>query len=1202
MIARLLLALCFVSQLLPGRAESQEALERIGRDRPLLVPTATAPRARINDLEFVEHAGRTWLLAAASDKVVHRWEVAADGSLTPATPLRWPIFRGVRGGVYTLADLGDGRVAVAGFGAKTSQVSLLSIDGSAAPARLVDPRTAARQNVWALSADTRNRRLYVGEGASVGGAGLLLCWNYAVSPPTVTRCTTSLSNVREVAVSPTGTHVVVAGPSLDRTSWRIDVYATNDLLQNAGPARVAPVQPSTLGFDWPVGVGGLDWVSNNTWIAATGFGYARGTVNGDVVLPGFDGGIQRRDAEFLIRKGTDANTVEVSNPSPFPVEFLDATTSRRTTIAAGRSQNFPANANLSRQYRNRNAVGPFNGFGGWQIEIPTYVRDVSFSARSGQLASVVESDLRYNVLLDRRDQNGVLTRRIPLSTGTQWPEVTALAISPDGRFVAAGGPDLVDVDGKQVCAFRVRLWSTTSGQMVDQFPDPREGMPTGGPIIALVTEKQGKRDTIVYQTGVPTMPARDYFRIWPGIVEGQEDVTGTDADAAFDVKGKNRSLGFAPDRKQRSGFVDVTTGAFSTTGRGLPMTESFLSDGKLVIGPIYTSPDNPVQCAIKFFSGGRWYVAIGQMDGLQVWDWDQCAKGFGYRALARSFYGHDSQVSSIDVSSDGNQLYSASIDGTICGWNLQGLDRTRELGLTVRGTTITAVVEDSPGWYGGFQNGMRVTKLQVGGLEVPANALARRLTDPLPGVEHFFTAVDGTGKSINLLTPIAHDPLWTYYPRYDRETVMWTPEGFFETSALNGTETIEWIVNLVGPEGQNDDVVVMAGVDQDGAGFRDTDVLEDVFRKTVRAKTTIPPPPVMKLERRGNGWSFDTASAGAGRITGTELLLNGRIVKAGTGPLSVTDTELRNSVRTGRNSIAGIVETAGGQRFRRIVSFDESGGGRRPAPRVNFLGIAVGKAIKANLGTLPTVVADVTDVHDAMRENAAALRGRRDHPSLDLGSAAVGNFQLLVEESGTNAPTRANIESAFAALDPANPRATNPAQPNDITVVVLSSHGEIENEEYVFHATDGPMKQTDLSALIQKLPCRTLLVLDTCHSGAGAGDQIAQFARVVNGPMVLTACRPEEKAFFEKVRLGHGFFVAAFVEALRDKPYDVSPPFTFQPDANGDGWLSIDELARFTQRRTGELLGRFGPGGGVTQRPQVVPSIFFTDSAQVPVR
>lgn len=1205
MVGRTLLAAYFACQLLavPSFAQPNvKGTERIGRDRPLLVPKSLAPRARMNDLKFVQQGGTTWLLAAASDKVVHRWVVEADGSLTPAPPLRWPIFRGLRGNMYALADLGDGRVAIGGVGAKTSQVSLVSIEGDRPPVRLVDLGTAARQNVWSLAADNATGRLYVGEAAQTDGVGLILCWNYRRNPPTLSRARSGLEEVKQLAVSPNGTYVAAAGPSTDGTSWTVRVFEAKTLAANPAPVpedpidlravpTPQPVQEGKLDTRWPDAIGGVDWITDSTWVAASVMGYSRGTVGGRVDLPGFGPDVAYRSSEAFATKISNPEGVEVFNANLFPSTWLDETSGNSVTIQPGRSQVFGKSAKLWRTYENRERFGPFNGFVGHRITVPTYVRGVDFCPRTSQLASVVEEDRRYHVLLDTRKDDGTFRNRVALGEGTKWREVTGLATSADGHFVAAAGSDLCDIDGKQVCTYQVRVWSAVNGRLLAKFPDESKPIPAGGPIIGIVTQQQGnrnKRDTIIYQTGIPGHFAESYYRVWPGIVGPQDDVTAKEADDAFAAKGKSRSLRFAGgDKAPTNGTLDVATGAFTagSGGRGVPIVRTFFNDAEgRTIGPVYTQPHNGITNAIKFVSGGRWYLAVAQMDGIQIWDWEKCLDPRqGYHAIVRAFYGHDAQITSIDVATDGNQLFSASTDGTICGWNLRDLDRTRELGLTFDRTgTVTAVTDDSAGWYGGFQVGMRVTDLQVAGVAVPRASLANRLAQPLPGLEHFFT----TDKDVNLLTPVAHDPLWTYYPRFDKEAVMWTPEGYFETSELKGTGSIEWVVNLAGVFGENDELVVMAGLDHEG--FRDANVIDDVFKDTTRAKTTIPPPPVIALKNEGGTWNLNATPTGAGRVTKVEFVLNGRVVRSDTRGFSVQQSDLNALLRNGRNSVAAVVETGSEGKtfpFRRIISFDATPPPRDRTPRVNFLGIAVEQAPK--MPKLETVVSDVTDVHDALRDNAARLPGRNGAPS----------FQLLTGIGGADEPTKENIQSAFDDL-------TGSSQPDDLTVIVLSSHGELNKQgEYVFHATDGTIPQVELSDLIERLPCRTLLILDTCHAGAGAGKQehVAQFARVVNGPMVLTACKPEESAYFEKVNLGHGYFLAAVREALVDKPYPNAAPFSKRPDANGDGSLSVDELARFVQQRTRDHLDKFGPSSE-EQTPQVVPSIFFTDSNLVPVR
>lgn len=106
----------------PARQE-----DRRSRDLPELVPSVAGRTGTCDELRFASDG--KYLLAGGDDKVVHRWPVADAGlDLSGHQQYRWPAWRERRGGVKSFAlpaDPADARMAVAGFGLRTSAVCLI---------------------------------------------------------------------------------------------------------------------------------------------------------------------------------------------------------------------------------------------------------------------------------------------------------------------------------------------------------------------------------------------------------------------------------------------------------------------------------------------------------------------------------------------------------------------------------------------------------------------------------------------------------------------------------------------------------------------------------------------------------------------------------------------------------------------------------------------------------------------------------------------------------------------------------------------------------------------------------------------------------------------------------------------------------------------------------------------------------------------
>ena len=56
-----------------------------------------------------------------------------------------------------------------------------------------------------------------------------------------------------------------------------------------------------------------------------------------------------------------------------------------------------------------------------------------------------------------------------------------------------------------------------------------------------------------------------------------------------------------------------------------------------------------------------------------------------------------------------------------------------------------------------------------------------RFRKPQPGEQLYVEATFG-GQPVAMISPVAHDPLWTLYPQRDGNWILWTPQGYFDCS------------------------------------------------------------------------------------------------------------------------------------------------------------------------------------------------------------------------------------------------------------------------------------------------------------------------------------------------------------------------------------------------------------------------------------
>lgn len=168
---------------LTQQAATQRDLIRVRVDeekRPWLTLNAGGHTATVNALAFAPDGKR--LYSAGLDKAVHVWDMGAAvrdlrrGKLLERS-LRWPVNRGLRGGIYTLAAApSDGLLAVAGYGASNESGEIW----------LIEPRQGAlvkllrghRQPIMSLSFSADGDWL-----ASIDAEGKTILWRRGAWQP-----------------------------------------------------------------------------------------------------------------------------------------------------------------------------------------------------------------------------------------------------------------------------------------------------------------------------------------------------------------------------------------------------------------------------------------------------------------------------------------------------------------------------------------------------------------------------------------------------------------------------------------------------------------------------------------------------------------------------------------------------------------------------------------------------------------------------------------------------------------------------------------------------------------------------------------------------------------------------------------------------------------------------------------------------------
>ena len=1208
--------------------------ERRGRTSPIMVPRSQRPTAEVKKLVFSGSGSETKLFAAGLDKVVRCWSVDAgdvnDPRLQYDGEITWPIYRDLRGVILAMDAIFQGgrhRVAFGGVGAATSQVNLQYIAGiEPAEVLLADVR---RQVVHQVAFTPDGTLLAVGHDAEPGEPAAFHVWDLASRPHQRHTLTSGLTKVRAISFSPDGASLAVAGReykaggigqpglvqiwSVARTSGRLSI-------RNAGRDHLLKGSVNTA-------VVGIDWLDDNQWVAGTVCGVTNAAQSKDL-LHALAGRASKPG-------GNQAVAVNRTNrPLVLQIEGTPGRWTNQSALQPGKQATVP----IDRQFRPLDHRGEPQTAAqiklpaGWRYEFTPYVTAIQRLGRSGSGASAKFIVGMWNHLADPANKNWVEIQDASFQSVVQLEEplfsglVSAVAASPDGRLVAAAGlVKLERFDDTEVV--QIRIWSAQTGKLLARIPDDLEDgalavVAAVSPIATLeITAQDGKPHAVEYATGhmAPGQAPRPMNRQFV-LGESRRRIHRLD---------RPRALPAAKDFRIAD---SKTAGKFELRGQG--------EFAKHVYGP-FSKEDNAAYCGIPFSKDNKVFVAVGYDNGIKVWVYDAQRRTY---QLSRSFYGHAGPATCIAISPDRNWLCSGSTDGTISAWSLDKLDAGDELGVRLARSgqsdlIVQSVVPGSIGHEAGFQPGMTIVQLKEGGVVVPQSLVATKLTRPIPGRELFFQ-VSYQGEPLTVQTPVSHDPVWTLYTFVDNKCIVATPQGFFDAQVSSANDLVlsrvGWHVNRGGGWGGRDKEqgVIRFPADMYKDQFLDNEIVAQAIAtgKPVRVSDDaeqFPIQPTINFVGRTNQGAAFTRERGLPdiltdeqlpltvrlQVAGapkSELWVNGRRLTAAerntAGEFLVTGEHLR----AGRNHLVGVaVIQHGGKTFsnREDLPLVYRPATTRPSPRLFYLGVGVTEL--ANTAAFADILVPLKHAdNDAVQLGAALQQAIENRGG---GELSIGQINSLTARQAT----KQNILSALAQL-------ARQVRPDDVAVILLAGHGthvdpfaaaaggqqNAAGFFYIAYDTNQNFAQSavtgaELDEQLSRLPCRCVLMLDTCHSeAAGSQRQLLDRAGLQFGPLVLSACETaqESKDFDGIARqgTGHGAFTAAVLESLTGavtlKARNQSRKIN--ADKNGDALLSLLELCQYCRDRTPQLVGELPGGRGLEQNPVVMTSLTF-DPAEV---
>jgi WD40 repeat protein len=577
----------------------------------------------------------------------------------------------------------------------------------------------------------------------------------------------------------------------------------------------------------------------------------------------------------------------------------------------------------------------------------------------------------------------------------------------------------------------------------------------------------------------------------------------------------------------------------------------------------------------------------------------------GAAPIIRRFRGHSADVASIAVSLDLRFLASASLDGAIGVWPISGITRNDALmqrwgaGFEASGGQLVAakVQPEGPVYFRGLRSGDRLVELRYRSADedhvatTPEQMLAALSECPWNAQMLFKFA---RGRDIEQAFQIV--PAWqqlaSLFVADDGEWAYWTPAGYYDAS-FEGHKLFGWQIN------------------------RGLERLPDFFLAAQFRAQLERPGPMSRLLRSGNLEAAFEAAQLDPPANSPDALVNLYRLKPEVEILSPGDGEtirgpFKVRARISADSAEGLVPpkafangvAAIGRRLvsetveegRRIQSYEwqmnppsdarllvqvaaatenevpardevvlanESPPSTR-RPRLFLLSVGVDRYRDAQIPTLTTAVATIDKLQAAFQ--------RHSQPMYQLHAAS------LIGDRATKASWRVLTDDYAAKL-------AQGVAPDDVLLVFLSGHGlqAPDDAGYQFIASDARyadvmagqygdcLSMADLSAFAD-IPCRKLVILNTCHGGAAQPllhRELKSAIRALQDDLLLTlaASGGEQEAV-------EGRFARRLLEAIDGAA-----------DADGDGVVTFSEAAGYVER----TVAADSSGEDVRQTPSAGP-------------
>lgn len=564
----------------------------------------------------------------------------------------------------------------------------------------------------------------------------------------------------------------------------------------------------------------------------------------------------------------------------------------------------------------------------------------------------------------------------------------------------------------------------------------------------------------------------------------------------------------------------------------------------------------------------------------------------GVCPVIRQFRGHTAEVRSITASPDGRILVSSANDGTIRAWPLTDFDTLPNVinrwGATFQISNDQLVVdqirEDGPLYFRGVRQGdvVRIHYYQNQATHaVSAKESMAKLLDSDWNQMVQFEYIRGDAPARSFLLFPAWQQLATLFVDQNRQWAFWSPAGYYDAS-LEGNNLFGWQVNRGRSESPDSFLA---------ARFREaleqprvmsqllaTGSLDAAFRRAgqdVPARTDQTIMDQYRLKPVIQILPFDKDPFETLQITAEISVPKGETLlppKAFTNGVVATNAKLLESTETDGRVVSKYQWDANLPADQRILLqvvastqskivdiqerlFEQKRQPNRRSPRMFVSTVGIDRYRDSQIQRLDFAVNNATQVAKVLESLSSPVY----KPETSVA---------LVNEQANRQTWKNAIQSQLQQLK-------SEVSPDDLIVIFLSGHGlrDAASGDYLYVGADARYEDlmsqrygdcisfSDLSQFAD-IPCRKLVILDTCHAGAINLDQrreLQSALRMLQDDMIftLTASQGNEEAVeLREQKLGR--FTHRLLESLHGAA-DTN-------DGDRNGVTSFKEVISYVKR------------------------------------